>query len=73
MNESDVIATIQAMRAAISNKGDHSLFMNAAGTIMYHAVGSRGEKEMEKMSAFDRVGVYTRTSKLHEILADVQP
>ena len=71
MNEQDVILTIQAMRKATHSKGDHSLFQNAAGTLMYHAVGSRGEKEMEKMRAFDRVGVYSKTAQLSDILRDV--
>ena len=71
MNEQDVILTIQSMRRAINQKGDHSLFINAAGTLMYHAVGSRGETEALKMIAYDLCGVYSQNAKLADILRDV--
>ena len=70
-DESETIATIQAMRQAIHKKGDHSLFDNAAGTLMYHVVGSRSEREMEKMRAYKLIGVYSSTAQLSDILRDV--
>ena len=71
MNAADTISSIHAMRQAINRNGDYSLFINAAGTLMYHLVGSRGEKEMEKMRAYDLVGVYSNKAQLSDILTDV--
>ena len=69
--EAETIATVQAMRKAICAKGDHSLFVNAAGTLMYHAVGTKGEAEAMRMSAYDLCGVYSKAAQLSDILRDV--
>ena len=70
-DENETINTIQAMRKAIYSKGDHSLFVNGAGTLMYHVVGSKAEAEALKMRAYDLCGVYSSTAQLSDILRDV--
>ena len=71
MNEAETVTFIQAMQRAIRSKGDHSLFENAGGLLMYHLVGSRSEKEMEKMRSYSLIGVYSNAAQLSDILRDV--
>lgn len=67
----DTLHAVQAMKLEILRKGDHALFVNAAGSVKYYPTGSPGERGMESLQGWDLVGVYTRQSKLSQILNDL--
>lgn len=70
MTEHQALSAIEQMKLEILRKGPHALFINAANTLIFYPAGSAAAAEAEKMSAFDLAGVYTKTSKLADILLD---
>jgi len=70
MNDEQALHVIQNMKLEILRKGSHELFINGAGSLMFHPVGSKAATEAEHMAAFDIVGVYDKRAKLANILRD---
>ena len=71
MTDEQALAVIQAMKLEILRKDTpYSLYVNLAGSMIFHQTGSRADIEAEKLGTYDLVGIYNKRARLADILKD---